>query len=291
MKDLDQRTSVVIATRDRPAALARTLDWLATLRPVPPVYVVDNASTVPVGSVAGHPAVRELVRLDRNLGAAARTVGARRARTPYLAFSDDDSWWAANALRAAADALDRHPRLGLVAARTLVGWQQRPDPVNAAMASSPLPAGDRLPGRPVLGCLACAAVVRRDAFLAVGGFPELLFIGGEEALLCYDLAAVGWERRYLPEVVAYHHPWPTRPDRRQRQALQRRNQALVRWLRRPLPVAASDTWWLVRQASTDRASRVALAGLLRRLPAALALRQRLPDAVEADVRRLERAAR
>jgi hypothetical protein len=38
---------------------------------------------------------------------------------------------------------------------------------------------------------ACAAVLRRDAFLQVGGFSPLLFVFGEETVLAYDLAAAG----------------------------------------------------------------------------------------------------
>lgn len=286
----DDRVSVVIATRDRPVALARTLDWLAALRPVPPVIVVDNASAAGVAWARYHPVVQQVVRLDRNHGAAARTVGARLARTRYVAFSDDDSWWAPSALRTAADALDGHPRLGLVAAQTLVGPDQFPDPVNAAMAASPLPDSGALPGRPVLGCLACATVVRRDAFLGVGGFHPLLFIGGEEALLCCDLAAAGWEVRYLEQVVAHHHPWPARPQRWRRRALQRRNEVLVAWMRRPVPAAAAGTWRLARDSFTDRTALLALAGLLRRLPAAVAERRQLPPHVEQDVRLLEPGA-
>jgi GT2 family glycosyltransferase len=285
---VDDRVSVVIATRDRPAELARTLDLLAALRPCPPVIVVDNASAAVPGRVRDHPAVAELIALDRNLGAAARTVGARRATTRFVAFSDDDSWWAPGALRVAGDALDRHPRLGLVAARTLVGPRRRPDPLNEAMAASPLPATDHLPGRPVLGCLACASVVRRDAFLGVGGFRELFQVGGEETLLCYDLAAAGWGVRYLPEVVAHHHPSSTRPPAPHRRALQRRNRVLTGWMRRPLAVAGGETWRLVRDAVRDPVARAALAGLLRRLPAALADRRPLPPGLERDVRALER---
>jgi hypothetical protein len=37
---------------------------------------------------------------DRTLG---RTLGVRAATTPYVAFSDDDSWWEPGALQSAAD--------------------------------------------------------------------------------------------------------------------------------------------------------------------------------------------
>lgn len=285
----DDRVSVVIATRDRPAELARTMAALATLRPPPPVIVVDNASAGSVIRPWAYPGPVRVLALDRNRGAAARTVGARHARTPYVAFCDDDSWWAPDALARAADALDRHPRLALVAARTLVGPAQQSDPTNEAMARSPLPGDPALPGRPVLGCVAGATVVRREAFLGVGGFSELLFFRGEETLLCYDLAAEGWELRYLEDVVAHHHPSQTRPHRWRERALQERNRVLTHWLRRRLPVAVAATGRLARAVPTDRAARRALIGVLRRLPAALAARRPLPPRVEQAAHLLEPA--
>lgn len=293
----DHRVSVVIATRNRPAELARTVGRLSALDPAPPIIVVDNASDVDLRWLDDHPGRPDVVRLPENRGAAARTIGAQRAGTRYVAFSDDDSWWAPRALSTAADTLDRYPEIGLLAARTLVGPQCRPDPLNRAMAASPLRHRPRrgaahraLPGTPVLGCLACAAVVRRSSFLGVDGFPQEFLFGGEETLLCYDLAAAGWEVRYVPEVVAHHHPSPARPERWRRQAADLRNTALIEWMRRPLPVAAAHVWQLARAAGTDRASRMALTGLVRRLPSALAHRRALPPDVEQDVRLLESTA-
>ncbi|MEU4385604.1 glycosyltransferase [Promicromonospora sp. NPDC023805] len=66
------------------------------------MILVDNGSAD--GSVdavaAAHPDVT-VIRLPRNVGAAVRTVGVRAARTQFVAFADDDSWWAPGALRAA----------------------------------------------------------------------------------------------------------------------------------------------------------------------------------------------
>lgn len=286
--------SVVIATRNRPESLLRTLDQLAALRPAPPVIVVDNASTAGgpgyLDQVRRHPAVRQLMTLDRNRAAYARTLGAREAPTRYVAFSDDDSWWDPDAFPNAVAALDAHPRLALVAARTVVGPGRRPDPLNHVMADSPLPSTSDLPGRPVLGALACASVLRREAFLEVGGFRELFGIGGEETLLCYDLAAAGWGLRYLDDVVAVHHPAESRQPAWRREAVQRRNRVLVAWMRRPVPVASSLTWQLLGDAAGDRSARAAVSGLARRLPTALARRRRLPESVERDLRRLEQGS-
>ena len=275
--------TVVVATRDRRADLSRTLGHLARLPEQPEVIVVDNASRDGTARLVRdqHPRVR-LLRLPRNLGACARNVGVLAARTPHVAFSDDDSWWAPGALAAAARLLDAYPALGLVAARTLVGPQGRPDPVNELLARSPLPPAGRLPGPRVLGFLACAAVVRREAFLAAGGFSPLLFFGGEEQLLAYDLAAAGWHASYCPQVVAHHFPSGSR-NSRQRGYLEARNRLLVAWLRRPWPAAWTATAGLAGQASRDRLAARALAGALARAPLAVAQRRVVPPDVEAAI--------
>jgi GT2 family glycosyltransferase len=257
--------AVVIATRNRGTELLGTLARLRALAEQPPIVVVDNGSTDRTAELVGanHPEV-QVVGLRRNLGAAARTVGARLVDSPYVAFSDDDSWWAPGALSRAAELLDRHPRLAVLAARVLVGPDRRLDPVCQEMANSPLPPAADLPGPPVLGFIACGAVVRRDAFLEVGGFDVRLGVGGEEELLSVDLAARGWGLAYVDEVVAHHHPSPSR-DPSGRRRIQVRNALWSAWLRRPLGGAARRTARLaalaLHQPGTSSGLLLAMLGL------------------------------
>ncbi|WP_406725700.1 glycosyltransferase [Streptomyces sp. GD-15H] len=280
--------TVAVITRNRRASLLRTLDRLAGLPERPPVVVVDNGSTDgTAAAVRAHPAGATLLGPGRNLGALGRNLAVRHATTPYVAFSDDDSWWAPGALSAAADLFSAHARLGLLSARTLVGPDDDEDPLNAVLAGSPLPPAADLPGRPVLGFLGCAAVVRRRAFLDAGGYHPVLFFGAEETLLAYDLTAAGWGVVHEPSVTAHHHPAPDgRPGR---SPLVLRNATLTAWLRRPVPFALARTSTLaVDAARGDRVAARALAGTLRRLPAALAARRPLPDVTERAARVLDR---
>ncbi|WP_129843228.1 glycosyltransferase [Streptomyces sp. RFCAC02] len=283
----DPPIAVVIATHNRSARLARTLERLTALPERPEVLVVDNASTDGTRAMVADrfPGVG-LLPLSANVGPLARNAGVRAVHRPYVAFSDDDSWWEPGALAEAVRLLDADPRIGLLAARTVVGAERTPDPVNSALAASPLTGPAGLPGPPVLGFLGCAAIARRTAYLAAGGYHPLLFIGGEETLLAYDITVAGWLVTYAPEVTAVHEPADDpRPERR---ATVRRAQNLTTWLRRPLPVALRDTWDLVREAPTDPAARAALGQVMPRLPAAWRARRPLPPDVEADVRLLER---
>jgi GT2 family glycosyltransferase len=282
------RTTVVIATRNRADELARTLSRLRALRPPPPIIVVDNDSTDDTARRAeGVPGVM-VVRLTVNAGAAARNVGVALARTPFVAFSDDDSWWAQGALPLAESVLTTYPEVGLVAAKTLVGERVRPDPVHESMAHSPLGWDAALPGPSVLGFLACSAIVRVRAYLDAGGFSSLLHFAAEEKLLSYDLAARGWKLCYVEEIQAHHHPSGARAVgwRRRRE---QRNNVLIAWLRRPPRECRRAVTGLLWSVPHDPGAILALGAALRRLPLALRARRPLPQRVEDDVRTLEAA--
>ncbi|WP_346619102.1 glycosyltransferase [Blastococcus montanus] len=264
--------TVVVASRNRRD------DLLASLpRHEAPVVLVDNASTDDTLAAVGeaHPEVT-LLPLERNEGAHGRTLGAARARTPFLAFADDDSWWAPGDLARAVAILRAHPRLALVNARILVGPEQRLDPVCAEMAASPLGTAPDLPGPSLLGFVACAAIVRTEAFEAVGGFDPVVRFPGEEERLALDLAAAGWGLAYVDEVTVHHHPSPRReaPDRRQ--AGLWRSRLLTALMRLPAGSVAGVV------AGAVRTGRPGVEGLVRALPdVPAALRRRRP--VPADV--------
>ena len=280
--------TVVLITRDRRDELLRTLAELAAVEDASGVVVVDNASSD--GTVE---AVRSAfpdvatVALDRNRGAAGRNVGVEMADTPYVAFADDDSWWAPGSLAAAARVLDAHPDVAVVAATVLVGDRGEVDPTCVEMGASPLPADPGLPGPPVLGFIACGAVVRRSAFLDVGGFDERFGVGGEEALLAIDLARAGWQLCYVPSLTAIHMPSAIRdPAGRRRRVL--RNDVWVSWLRRRTRTAVRHTGTLALAATRDRAARAALGDAVLGAPRLLVGRRRVDMGLEHRLRLLER---
>ena len=280
--------AVVIITRDRVDELLHTLGRLDGLPERPGVVVVDQGSgdDTPARVRRAYPAVRVLA-LDGDRGAAGRNVGVEAVDARYIAFCDDDSWWAPGALRRAAAVLDANPDLAVVAARVLLNDDQRLDPACAAMAVSPLPRAARGPGPSVLGFVACGAIVRRTAFLGAGGFHPGLGIGGEEQLLAVDLAAAGWKLVYRDDVVAYHHPSPRR-DRRRRCTLQVRNELWFAWLRRDARVVARVTLRAGRAAIREPAARRGLLQALRGARWVLGDRRPVPAWLEADLRQISK---
>jgi glycosyltransferase involved in cell wall biosynthesis len=253
------QVAIVIVTRNRCDSLLTTLDHLSSLNEGHRIVVVDNGSTDGTQQAVQrrHPETT-FIPITRNLGSAARTVGLLEIDEPYVAFCDDDSWWALGSLQVAARLLDAHLDLSLVAGRVLVGPGQREDPTCRLMSESPLPRARGQPGPAVLGFLACAAVVRRSAYLQVGGFHPSFGVGGEEELLALDLAAAGWELAYVAQVVAHHYP-PSRPDSARRRRRQARNSLWCAWLRRPLAGALGHTTRMARLALSDGAVAAGIA--------------------------------
>lgn len=274
-------------TRNRRERTIATLRQLLALPGLPRILVVDNGSSDgTMEALEGLDTRVEAIAAGANLGAAGRNIGAVRASTPYVAFSDDDSWWAPGSLERAADILDRDPRLALVAATIRVGAEQRIDPVCEWMAQAlrKEPCEESVP---IVGFVACGAIVRRTAFLQAGGFERRYGVGGEERLLALDLLRDGWRMRYVPSIVAYHHPSPAR-DRGARRRREIRNDLWSAWLRRPLRSALVETHRALAAALRDRHARRGLAEALRGAPWVLGGRRPIPGEIERQVRRTER---
>jgi GT2 family glycosyltransferase len=271
--------TVVVMSRDRRE------DLLATLpRHEAPVVLVDNGSTD--GTVAAVRAALPgvtVLALEANAGARARTIGAGHAGTEFVAFADDDSWWAPGDLARAARVMRAHPRLAVLQARVLVGPEERLDPLCAELATSPLGTPPDLPGPALLGFIGCGAMVRTDAFLAAGGFDPVVRFPGEEERLSLDLAAAGWGLAYVDAVTVHHHPSTRRHDPAARRTAIWRSKVLTAVMRLPPGDVVRTVVAGLRAGAPERRG---LGRALPDLPAALRRRRRLPAHVLADRRLL-----
>ncbi len=273
---LGDAVTVVVASQNRRGELLQSLG-----RHEAPVILLDNASTDGSADAVRetHPGV-DVVALPRNRGAAARTIGVARAGTRYVAFADDDSWWAPGSLALAVGLMDAHPRAAVLHARILLGDEERLEPLCAELARAPLGTEADMPGPAIVGFAACGAVVRAEAFTRAGGFDDVVVFPGEEERLTLDLLAAGWGLAYVPELVVHHHPSPSRSSPQVRRAAIARSGILSAVMRRPWPVVARRA--LAAWRDTD-AGRAGLRRAVRALPAALVARRRLPATVEERV--------
>ncbi|HYJ78655.1 MAG TPA: glycosyltransferase [Longimicrobiaceae bacterium] len=194
-----------IGTRNRPEALVRCLRSLALAGDlVGEVVVVDDASDEPleppVRAALGADAPPRLrfIRFETNRNvSAARNAIARAASTPWVLNLDDDAFLVSgDAVRAAVEVLEHDP----VVAGVAFGQgdeQGRPWPDAAQPAPVDYPCY-------VATFVGYGNLLRRDAFLAAGGFREQLGINGEEKELALRLLDAGWRIVYLPGAVVGH---------------------------------------------------------------------------------------
>ncbi len=278
--------TAVVITRNRASEVVHTVGRMRELPEIERVVVIDNASRD--GTAARlrecYPDVLVVV-LDDNLGAAARNIGLRLARTAHVVLCDDDTWWEPGCLGRAAALLQAYPRIAALTARVLVEPEGRTDPTSLRMAASPLDSTG-LPGVSVLGFLAGAAVVRREAFLEVGGFDPRFLVGREEGLLAFDLAARGWLMLYVHDLIVHHRPSAQRDVPARRRMLLRNTVALA-WLRLPFASAVGATLQALRHAAREGMLREVIAAVAKAAPWVIEGRRVIPAAVERARRLVE----
>jgi hypothetical protein len=176
--------SYVITTRDRPAELAWTLEAIYRLGDHAEVggaevIVADHASAQPVTIGPALPSGVP-VKVIRDTGpspAAACNAAARAAdpRSDWLVLLHDDAHPLHEGLFAALR--EAHDEAGAIAAEVF-----RPAPDDAPRHDSG--------GLPEVFA-SCAGAVRRDLFLAVGGYDAAMERGGEAADLCARIILAG----------------------------------------------------------------------------------------------------
>jgi GT2 family glycosyltransferase len=233
------RLSVGIASRGRPESLARCIASLTTIEGmIDEIIVVDDGSPAalePMVRAALTPAEQaklRVVRLDRPEGLAkARSEAVFRARSPLVLNLDDDTMvFSAEAIQAAMRVLDGDPTVFAVAFAQAEAdgspWPTgaQPAPVDRACA--------------VAAFIGFAHLVRREAFVALGGFRSQLMINGEERELCLRVLDAGMQIVYLPQARVAHLTDPAGRDARRYLHLTVRNGVLASIYNDPLPLLA-----------------------------------------------------
>ena len=208
--------SVVVATRDRPAALERCLTALAwQYAPRLEVVVVDDGSvdadavrvvvarTIEASECAGRQALAaRIVDGDGRGPAAARNLGARAAQGTIVCFTDDDCvpgpLWAPRLADACADG-------GAAAGTTVVDAGAGRAAAAAQLITRTLQEasldGDVLGFAPTCNLACHANLVRALPF-----DESFALAAGEDRDWCARLAAAGVPLRFVPEAVVEHRP-------------------------------------------------------------------------------------
>ncbi|MFX1763614.1 glycosyltransferase family A protein [Paraburkholderia sp. A1RI-2L] len=198
--------SIIIPCFDGAATLARALESCREQPEATHIFVVDDGSTDASASIARAHALRDprvhLLQTASNGGAArARNWAALHTAAPLLAFLDADDEYLPGALAAAHAHLEQHPREAAIRLDIdYVGFPARltthPDfEKYADVLSNTVPS---------------SLVIRRSAFLALGGFPMDEFFrrhGGEDGAFSWALREIFGQRRFTghKQVRMHYH--------------------------------------------------------------------------------------
>jgi GT2 family glycosyltransferase len=199
------RLTIGITTRDRPEALVRCVQSLRALAHLAPEIVVfDDASKTPaaevVGSTGADGAAVRVIRDDRAPGyIAGRNRLVRDAKAPAVLLMDDDAAVLDNG------AIDRALALMEADARVAAIAFAQADRHGRAWDAA-MQAGRSRESCYVPSFIGFAHLLRRDVFVAIGGYRESFEFYGEEKDFCLRLIEAGYRTVYLPDALVVHEP-------------------------------------------------------------------------------------
>jgi GT2 family glycosyltransferase len=205
--------SVVIVNWNRVDDLMLTLHYLAKQRyEAMEVVVVDNGSddgsqdrTREVQAEWGDRIPLHLVELGENLGPArARNKGVEASSGELLYFLDSDALLAKKGLRKLVDRVHAEPDIAIIGCKVINATSLG---IDQWIYHQPYEEyGNQ--GFDTYSFSAAGVLVRADAFEAVGGFWDELFIYNEEVDLSIRMIRGGWRVVYTPDIKVYHRVSP-----------------------------------------------------------------------------------
>lgn len=205
--------TVIVPTRDRPAALTRLLESLRNNVTIEEVVVVDDASSPPVTTTS--PGIRVIRLAERSMVSAARNRGAAAATGDVLVFVDDDCVAAPAAIDRLAWEVFQDSRVGI--AGPVLAYLSAPERVWCAGVARTRWLGRTrflAQGSSVVALdtqstesldFPSAFALRRTCFREVGGFDETGFpMHMEEADLAARIRSAGYGVHLVQDALIWH---------------------------------------------------------------------------------------
>ena len=226
------RATVVITTKNRLVDLRKAVASTLSQTARPEVLVMDDGSTDGTADAVGRefPSVR-LLRSKQSQGyIVQRNRAARLAGCPILFSLDDDAVFSTPSVIETTLREFDHPRVGAVA-MPFVDVNRGP----AVRQRAPRP-DDIYANYDFIGT---AHALRRDVFLSLSGYREVLFHQGEEEDYCIRMLNAGWITRCGNADPIHHFESPRRSYARM-DYYGARNKVLYAWHNVPFPVVAAQ---------------------------------------------------
>jgi GT2 family glycosyltransferase len=255
--------------------------------------VFDDASAQPVEPIVARAAPEGMdvavIRDEREVG---NIVGRNRlvndAASPYVLLLDDDAVvFGAGAVERAIAVLERDPDVAAIAfAQGEADGSPWPERMQPGRGDQPTY---------VAAFIGFAHLLRRDAFLRLGGYRESLQFYGEEKDFCVRALEAGQRVVYLPDAIVGHVADPAGRSVTRYVRFVIRNDCLYSLYNEPWPLVAIGLpirlWRYRRMAGRDAASgglRWILGELRRSLPEVRRDRRAVSWATIREWRRLSR---
>lgn len=192
------RVGIAITTHNRREELARTLAELTRLDPSPDEILVcaDGCSDgTPAFVRQEHPRIRLITHETARGSIPSRNELARECECDVFISLDDDSYpLVCDFITRVREHFTCAPRLAVLA------FAQRSDEFPASLTAT-----DFGPAAFVGSYANSGAAIRRETFIALGGYPDFFFHAYEEPDFALRCVCAGWQVRYEPTLLVRHH--------------------------------------------------------------------------------------
>jgi len=235
--------SIVIINRNSELFVNRLMETLIKscnkIEKCKEIIIIDNASTdespmlfEKYSKIIEKPLMK-IIRLRRNYGFCyAANLGVLFARSELVAILNPDLYVDDYWLIPIFNIFEKHQRVGVV--QPLICWYQYPERVQSTGLYADLIGNYKsnvFGAKTLLAPFGAAYVVRRDAFIKIGGLDSLYFMYGDELDLGLRMWLAGWIVVLEPASKVYHYMGGVTPSSKEysilKNYLMRRNQLVT----------------------------------------------------------------
>jgi len=227
---MNLHVAICIATHNRRADLSRTLDHIARLVPPPDELLIcadgctDDTETF---VRATHPQARLFTHALAMGSIPSRNELAAACTSEVFVSLDDDSYpLDTDFIGQVRTAFAQHPRLAVLS------FAQQTDEFPQSLATT-----DFGPAQFVGSFANSAAAIRREAFIALGGYPDFFFHAYEEPDFALRCVCASWQVRAVPSPIVRHHYTSAQRSELRMHHRHARNEFWCIVMRAPAPLA------------------------------------------------------
>jgi GT2 family glycosyltransferase len=266
--------SILIATKDRPDDLRRTLRELRRqVYPALELIVIDDGSSTPLQPIVDQEWPGAVfIRRPQSAGQCQRrSEGFQIAKGAYVLQLDDDSHPVdANAIAESVAVMEKNSSWGVLSFYVF----------NGAILPAELPA---LQPKYFSAFVGCGVLFRTAALRQVGGYREFFGNEWEEEELGLRMLAAGWVIYFFPAIAIHHHVSVRNRNQERTWSRNIRNKLWAMTIHMPVRRLPMETGWIAFVGFLDavrmlrfRSYGQALAQFLGGLPRVVRLRAPMP---------------